>query len=205
MLPGLELRRLDNLFFALRPQREIVPALDAAAAGAALRHGLYGKPLGETRYHVSLQSVMALEGVPDSTVGRIDQAARMIDLPAFEIRFDRIMSFGGRYGKHALVLAGCMSPDAQALYRQLGLAMRAVGLRSGSGRFVPHVTLLYDRKRIDMEAVEPISWRVTGFVLIDSLQGRSIHEEKGCWPLRELISAASPAGKRRRREPTGGA
>lgn len=184
LLPGMEPRcGLDNFFFAVRPEPETIPALDTAGAEAARRHGLHGSPLGKSRYHISLQSIMTSEGVPDGLLERLERAAGMIDLPAFEIHFNRIMSFGGRYGKHALVLAGCLSPDMQALYRELGNAMRAVGLRAAGGGFAPHVTLLYDSKRISEEAVAPIAWPVTGFCLIDSLHGRSIHRQAGRWLL----------------------
>jgi 2'-5' RNA ligase len=185
VLPGLGFRRLDNFFFALCPPPETAPLLGATAVHAASRHGLLGAPLGEPRYHVSLRPIATLEGVPRSLVEKADRAARQIDVPAFEIRFDRIVSLGGGYGKYALALAGCVSPEAQDLYRQLGMALRIVGFRAQAGGFMPHVTLLYDRKRIEAEAVRPVIWRVTDFVLIDSLQGYSKHDRLRRWPLRD--------------------
>jgi RNA 2',3'-cyclic 3'-phosphodiesterase len=48
----------------------------------------------------------------------------------------------------------------------------------------PHVTLMYADRRVDSEAIAPIGWTVTEFVLVHSLLGRSQYLALGRWPLR---------------------
>jgi len=46
--------------------------------------------------------------------------------------------------------------------------------------FTPHVTLLYDPRSVEEHPIEPISWTVSEFVLIHSMQG---HAHLARWPL----------------------
>jgi 2'-5' RNA ligase len=57
-------------------------------------------------------------------------------------------------------------------------------VKPAPSRFMPHVTLLYDRQTVDAQGITPVSWRVTEFVLVHSLLGQSRHIVLGRWPLR---------------------
>ena len=49
--------------------------------------------------------------------------------------------------------------------------------------FTPHVTMLYDRRRVPGQSIEPIGWRVTRFVLVHSLLRKTEHRRLGEWEL----------------------
>jgi 2'-5' RNA ligase len=49
------------------------------------------------------------------------------------------------------------------------------------GYFTPHVTLLYDKRSVEEQPIEPISWNVREFALIHSMNG---HTHLARWPLR---------------------
>jgi RNA 2',3'-cyclic 3'-phosphodiesterase len=49
--------------------------------------------------------------------------------------------------------------------------------------FAPHLTLLYDNRRIEERFVEPIKWTVREFTLVLSLRGQTIYRPLGQWQL----------------------
>jgi 2'-5' RNA ligase len=60
--------------------------------------------------------------------------------------------------------------------------MRRAGLKSRLD-FAPHLTLLYDNRRIEKRFVEPIKWTVREFTLVLSLRGQTIYRPLGQWQL----------------------
>lgn len=42
-----------------------------------------------------------------------------------------------------------------------------------------------DAQQLAPQPVEPVSWRVREFVLVQSLQGKGVHRQLGKWPLQE--------------------
>jgi 2'-5' RNA ligase len=99
-----------------------------------------------------------------------------------EVAFDRVTSFAG---SDALVLRGGDGVDGIVMFHHtLGVAMRKSGLSAGS-QFTPHVTLLYDGRRVEEQFIEPIRWTVRDFVLVHSLRGRTMHIPLERWHLGE--------------------
>ena len=71
-----------------------------------------------------------------------------------------------------------------ALNRQMCEAMSAAGIgRRMSSQFVPNMTLLYDRRMVAEQAVEPVHLTVREFALVHSLVRQSRHIELARWPL----------------------
>ena len=103
-------------------------------------------------------------------------------MPSFAVSFDRIASFRGRPGNHPFVLLGGDGLSRLRLFRQtLGAEMTRKGLRHlVKADFNPHVTLLYDKRKVEEQPIEPIFWTVGEFVLIHSLHG---HTHLARWPL----------------------
>jgi 2'-5' RNA ligase len=65
--------------------------------------------------------------------------------------------------------------------RMLGAALARRGLRRvANPNFMPHVTLLYDARRMEEHPIWPIFWTVTEFVLIHSMKG---HDYRARWSL----------------------
>jgi RNA 2',3'-cyclic 3'-phosphodiesterase len=185
-LPGLEAKATDGLFFAILP--------DVAASGGTLNiaerwrdeYGLEGRPFASHRLHVSLLGVGEYAGLPRDVVARGHEAVAGIAAAPFEIRFDRIGSFNGVPGNWPLVLFADRAATAlKALRRSLAQTLARAGLRArGRRAYTPHMTLLYDARWIEAQAVEPISWTAREFVLVHSLLGRGRHIVLGRWPLR---------------------
>lgn len=175
----------DRLFFALFPDE--AAAARIAALGDRLRgaHGLRGRVLAAERLHVTLHHLGDYAGVPASIVSAAGDAARAIEAAPFDAVFDHAGSFAGPARSRPLVLRGEGGVAAIAgLQARLGEAMRRHGLaRHVDAGFVPHLTLLYDERTIDMQPIEPAGWRVRDFALVHSLLGRSTYRVLGRWPL----------------------
>lgn len=176
----------DRLFFALFPDAAVAARI--AGLGERLRRaqGLRGRVLAEERLHVTLHHLGDHAGVPADVVAAACAAAAAVDAAPFEAVFDRVESFAGRARRRPLVLRGDAGVAGVAqLQSRLGDAMRRHGLaRHVDARFVPHLTLLYDDRAVDAQAIEPVGWRVRGFALVHSLLGRSTYRVLARWPLR---------------------
>jgi RNA 2',3'-cyclic 3'-phosphodiesterase len=96
-----------------------------------------------------------------------------------------VASFGGQVGNLPLVLYGGDGVAALMAFRKvLAAAVMKVGLGRAQSGFSPHVTLLYGDRKIAEHPVDPVSWTVREFVLVQSLHGESRHILLGRWPLR---------------------
>lgn len=184
--PGVDGERsVDRLFLALSP-----PADTAAwvfCIGEQLRRdlGLHGKLIAPPRLHVSLHALGHSVCGPRDLVAAANEAASSIQMPQFDVVFDRVMSFDCKRRDQPFVLRA--SHDLAALvdfHRALGAAMMRVGLgRWVSMHFTPHMTLLYDKHVVAQRPVEPVRWTVRDFVLVHSLVGQSQHRHLAHWPL----------------------
>lgn len=176
-----------NLFFALMPPPAVAEEVNRAAVQLRNTHGLTGNLIGADRLHVSLHAV-----APDVSPLTVD-AARFIgarvDAPRFEVVFDRVQSFDiHRAGTNPVVLWHSdhrSLTDLHRLHKLLHLEVRRAGLPLPANHgFNPHMTLLYDRKLVPAQAIEPVRWTATEFALIDSHVGDGYYECLGTWPLR---------------------
>jgi 2'-5' RNA ligase len=186
-LDGLDApsRPTDRLFFAVRPSAVACAQIVALTARLRAEHGLKGTPIKPERLHSTLHHLGDHVGVPPALVDQAHAAAAGLAVPAFEVVFDHVASFA-RPSNQPLVLRGSTGLDGLvALQRALGLAMARAGLgRRVEAHFTPHVTLLYDNRRVAEQAVEPIRWTVGELVLVHSLLGQTVHKTLASWPLR---------------------
>ena len=183
----------DRLFFALFPSKEA--AMQIASVSQQLRdeHGLTGKSLSNDRLHVTLHHVGDYAGgLPNGVVEAAQEAASKIGLPAFDVTFDRAMSFLGRPKNKPFVLRGNEQADGglsalMAFQKTLYLAMCRAGLQGprANVKFAPHVTLMYDDQTVNEQAIEPINWSAHYFVLVHSLIGQTKHIHLGRWPIKQ--------------------
>lgn len=114
-------------------------------------------------------------------------AAARVQAASCELVFEQVMSFARspRSGRYPLVLRHtdvAATSALHTLHRRLGLALAQAGFRV-SGSFTPHVTLSYALQALPEQAVTPVTWPATGFVLIDSHVGHSHYERLAEWPL----------------------
>jgi 2'-5' RNA ligase len=171
-LPGLAIQRLDGLFFAIFPDQAAAVRIAETAAHFRRAYGLQGAPLLTDRFHVTVQGLGNYDGLPRSVVAKAIEAGAAVTSMPFEVAFDRVTSFAS---SDVLVLCGGDGVDGIVmLHHALGVAMRKSGLSVG-WQFTPHITLLYDGRRIEEQFIEPIRWTVRDFVLVHSLRGRTKH------------------------------
>jgi RNA 2',3'-cyclic 3'-phosphodiesterase len=186
-LPGFDAPAAptDRLFFAIFPDPDACARVEPLAAALRARFALKGKPLATGRFHVTLFHLGDFLGVPPGVVARAREVASSVATPAFQIEFDRVLSFKGRPGHRPLVMTGGEGVAALTAFQQV---LAASLLKAGLGgrmrqAFLPHLTLLYDGRKVDEHAIEPVAWRAHEFVLVRSLLGLSQYEWLGRWAL----------------------
>lgn len=175
----------NNLFLALRPDEEAAARIHRLTLRLRDTLQLKGAPFALDRLHVTLCYLGMYADLPQDLIAVADAAVRAIRCEPFELALDRVLSFPRRDEKLPLVL--CRDGDCgplQALHGSLATAIaRTGGFPPENHRFRPHVTLLYDRRKVAEQAVAPVSWVVHDFVLIRSLYGRTRHEVLARYPL----------------------
>jgi len=146
---------------------------------------LSGRPLAPERFHITLHHLGDHAGVRRDIVTMAEEAAGAITISPFDVIFDRAASFHNGGNNPLVIQAGEGLEALKAFQRDLGLAMaRAGGGKWVDKTFTPHVTLLYDRRLVAEQAIEPVRWTVGGFTLIHSLLGRTQHIPLARWTLR---------------------
>lgn len=186
----------DRLFFALFPSDEAIPQIVKTSQQLRDAHGLTGKSLSNDRLHVTLHHVGDYAGgLPNGLVETAQDVASKIAMPAFDVTFDRAISFAGSPRNKPFVLRGNERMNVgsegglaalMAFQKTMYLAMCRAGLQGprANAKFAPHVTLMYDDQGIAEQAVEPVSWTAHDFVLVHSLLGQTRHIHLGRWPAR---------------------
>lgn len=170
------------LFMALFPPPEAAAMLAARADDLREQHGLRGKRLETSRLHVSLHSLGVFTGaLPEAEVNAAIAAAASVSCPPLHLVFDRALSFAGS-DAFALRCDAASDKAIEGLRQRLALALKRVGHRPEPSR-TPHITLLYDERGVAEQAIEPIAWPATEFVLVLSHVGRTHHEWLARWPL----------------------
>ena len=184
--PTADLVARERIFFAAF--LEAGAARGAHVTGHRLRrtHDLRGKVLDPARMHVTL--AMLGNYRREAPAGLIDMAKRVASrarFGAFDVVFDRAVTFmSEKPARPVVMLGGKGASSFVALHRSLGVLFGEVGLTPGpAAEFTPHVTLLYDRRPVPPQPVEPVAWRVTEFTLVRSLLGRTIHVPLERWTL----------------------
>lgn len=175
-------RRLatDRLFFAVRPDPETAAEIAERTKLWRAEHGLTGRPLRPEHLHVPLVHVGdANEAPPAELIEALAARAARVEMPAFRVEFDRIMSFNNG----AFVLAGdeCLI-GLEVLQQRLSDSLDASA--RPARRFVPHVTLLRDSRCIAEQPIGRIGWTAREVVLVHGLLGQTTHRDLLRVPLR---------------------
>ena len=132
----------DRLLFLVYADR--TAAVAAVETGKAVRreYGLRGALLMPQHVHSTIWHVHDdFSPPPDDLIAALAACANRVSMPPFRVSFDRVESFMGG----PLVLRG---EDGVVGLELLHEKLKAVlGIRCTS-RFVPHVTLLRDKRRL---------------------------------------------------------
>jgi 2'-5' RNA ligase len=172
-----------HLFLASKPDADAAARIHRMAEVVKCARLFDGALIGTDRLHVTLFFLDGGSGSVERILRMACEAAQEVLMPPFEVSFDRVASFRGRPDRHPFVLLGGDGLRRLRLFRQtLGAAMVRKGLRHLVNKeFTPHVTLLYDKRHVEEQPIEPIFWTVGEFVLIHSMYG---HTHLARWPLR---------------------
>ncbi|WP_418125752.1 2'-5' RNA ligase family protein [Variovorax sp. 160MFSha2.1] len=170
-----------SLFFAILPGPQDAASIAALGERMNSQHALKGTLVAAHRLHVTLFDLGEYAEVPADKVALVMKAAASVPPPAFDIVFEKAMSFA----KGALALCSDDEVGISALkaFRQrLGEALADAGLKPARS-FTPHMTLAYARRKLERHALEaPVRWSAGSLVLIDSHVGEGVHEVLGRWP-----------------------
>jgi 2'-5' RNA ligase len=184
-------RRRNVVYFALLPDARAAASIAGLRQKLRADHGLTGRMRASEFLHLSLNGIGAFDALPTGIVSAAVRAGGAVRAAPFEVAFDRVMSF--RSGPLRPLVLRCRDGLAAltALHRALGMEMRRVGLRSGTGPvFTPHITLLYDESVVAHSPLDdPVCWSVREFVLVHSLHGGGRHIHLARWPLREASTS----------------
>lgn len=161
---------LHRLFFALVPPPAVRERIAQAAAAVERSHPSGGRLLKPDRYHVTLRFLGDFDPLPPSLPDAARAAADAVPLEAF----DMLLDHAGSFGRNGVRWLGGPPNDAlQALWSDLGNALARQGVRVVREGFVPHLTIARDvRAALTPAPIDPVSWRVDGFALVESRPGR---------------------------------
>jgi len=180
-------RPTDRLFFALVPEPLVVHRIHRLASNLRRDLGLSAPLIPPERLHVTLYGLDDHAGLPAGLVEAARDAATRVSEVAFEVAFDRLMSFN-RSGAVVLVASDNV-PEIRRFWESLGFAMEATPLApyaraASENALTPHMTLFYDRDiAIPKHEILPVRWLVRDFVLVHSRLGQGRHVYLGRWPL----------------------
>jgi 2'-5' RNA ligase len=187
--PGFEeAKPTDRLFLALFPPPGMAMEIAGLAARLRADHGLRGRPLEASRFHITLNHLGDYAGLPPAVIRQANAAAEAAATGSvpFEVAFNRAQSFASTPRNRPLVLRGEDDGLAQLMVFQRALGTELAKANLGQwakGSYTPHVTLLYDDQLLQPTAVPAISWTATELVLVHSLIGETRHVHLGQWPL----------------------
>lgn len=175
-----------SLFLAIFPDHRT--AQQIMDLGNTLRqiHGMRGRLRPISHLHVSLLFLGHALNVPETvaeTVGLVCKSVIAVTHP-FEIEFNQMRSFRGRSGNHPLVLVDDNhgNDGVRNLHELLSAEFSKHFFQPRStSKFVPHLTLLYDRQELTPKLVEPVSWTAKEIVFVCSEVGATKYHWLGRW------------------------
>lgn len=174
-----------KVFFAIRPPEAAADGLHRLAHRERSRRGMTGWPTPRGLLHTSLNGLGGHRELPRRLIARAIEACATIPTRPFVVSFNRLGSWGRGDGQRPFVLRGDEGmAGVYALHDEIHRVLAAAGVvRPRARDFEPHLTLLRDRIAAPEEFIEPASWRVQEFVLLDSIHGEGRHEVLGRWTL----------------------
>jgi 2'-5' RNA ligase len=175
-------RKRFKLFFAILPGLADAERISKLGASLDLQYGIGGQPLRTDRLHITLQVLGEYDERPESDIAMARQAADAVVADAFDVEFDRAMTFRTPSNPYVLRVGDC-TEQIEAFWLNLGIEISNIRPFKRPP-FTPHMTLSYKGRHMEEHAVEPLRWTAREFVLINSHVGDTYHEPVGHWPLR---------------------
>ena len=155
-----------RLFFALWPSATTRARLDRW--GQSLHEVCGGRRMRAENLHVTLAF---LGNVADARVREVEEAMDRVAPRRFLLALDK----PGYWRKNSIAWAGTSTtpPELESLAADLRASLAQSSIPFDPQPFAVHVTLLRDaRAPAAMPALEPITWPVDGFALVESAGAR---------------------------------
>jgi 2'-5' RNA ligase len=173
------------IFFAIRPTPEAAERISRLAAEFRKRYSLTGQPVAPEHLHISLNFVGQFAEPDRQVIDRAKAAVAEVAMPPFVVALDRVGSWGRGDGPKPMVLRGDDGViGANLLHEQIHAALaRAGSVGKAEPQIAPHLTLLRDKAEAPMQFIDPVTWAVEEFVLLDSVRGQGRHALLGRWRL----------------------
>lgn len=179
-------RFADRLFFALRPDAAATARIEAARDRLRTEQALLS-PLKAETPQITLHHLGDFVRFPQELADKAVAAAATLAAPAFSVDLDQAMSLKRREAKvHPLVLL----PSEEALvalkgfHAQLVASLKAAGIYRYAS-FTPHLPLLHDVIAVEHQAIEPVRWTASEFLLVNDRLGKAEEIVLGRWPLQQ--------------------
>jgi 2'-5' RNA ligase len=172
------------VFFAISPDVDGVLGADRTTRLLSDKNRLTGVPRPADLLHVSLVGIGWYPELRQADVEAACRAAAAVVMPPFEVAFDRAASFGGGSNRPLVLCGGDGVIGIVMLQKALIAALERAGFDVKKNGYEPHMTLLYDRRRVTEQSIAPVRWRVREFALIHSLHGLTKHVRLARWTLR---------------------
>jgi RNA 2',3'-cyclic 3'-phosphodiesterase len=189
-----------SVFLAIFPDHYIAEQIIDLGNKLRQTHSMRGRLRPISHLHVSLLFLGGTPDVPEAaveTIGHVCKAVTAITNP-FEIKFSRVLSFRGHLGNHPMVLVDDDhgNDGVRNLRRLLSTEfLKYLHSTQPPPKFVPHLTLLYDKHELAPKPIEPVSWMVKEIVLVRSEAGATKYHWLGRWALGEQGHSASKQGR----------
>lgn len=179
-LPTLQ-PRMCNVFFALRPDATANLQADRLLQQLRKERVSLDQPVEADRRHVTLRDIGGFfDQMPRTHFANAKAAAATVRMTPFQVTFDLLHSAKGQM----LLRPSKGAAELDALHRKLNEALIGAGMRRWlTWNFRPHMTLCYEAGAVPERYVDPVTWTVREYVLIESLYGRHRHVERGRWVL----------------------
>ncbi|MCM2326342.1 MAG: RNA 2',3'-cyclic phosphodiesterase [Lysobacter sp.] len=168
---------MARLFFALWPDAAARAALGRLAAEVSSRTG--GRPVAAAKLHLTL---VFLGEVDPARIPALASAAQGVAAEAFDLALDRL----GAFARARVAWAGCERPPEKllAMQAQLERRVRDAGFAPDDRPYAAHLTLARRaRAPLAPERVDPVTWRVATFALVESVPGEGTYRTLAEWAL----------------------
>jgi 2'-5' RNA ligase len=177
-------RELGTVYFAFKPEPDVIAHLVSLQNNLGAKHGLRGIR-SPSVLHMTICAIGYFPMLPEERAERAREVAGRLVAKPFEMILNRVRTYPNGQEKPPLVAFADSGVPRVDLFRYGLIAdLRRSGFSFPRKQPDPHMTLFYDHRMVAEEPIDPIRWAVRDFVLVHSIYGKGRHELLGQWPLR---------------------
>jgi 2'-5' RNA ligase len=166
----------NKLLILAKPDEETAARIVYRADQLATYLGFRGRLVRPELLHFTLHPIGLYSKVPQSIVDTIGECGNTVRMRRFTVSLNMVKNFHRKSGIPLIVLCG--DDGVFGLRRLHDTLDDALAKRIGSVRslpFEPHMTLSYKAMRIPDMPIEPITFTIREFMLVNSVIGQGRH------------------------------